>query len=419
MAMAASRQAVRTVFVVSQEAIKEGIPPGLEGAPFIVNETGEFDERLNEYLWARRNGDWSPATPVPGRDLEVYGREVLRAQLNYLRSRAYQLDVLRRWLLLEGLDYREVDQATLELYGDDLEAGLTSKKQGLQPSSVNQYLLSAIDFLNFGSQRGWRGRLVLERSKKGRRFRRSRRSGDKGELLVMRRCNPEQIEVWYDEKEIDAFCGEFETAPGTLAARLIHRMGLRIAEVLALTVRSFPSLEEFHKDRARRFVTVTGKFGKSRPVPIDESIVRAVERFKEFDRKFYEARLATPTDALLIGDSIEGTAPMQPRYLQKQFARARHAAGYSALSPHVLRHHFAAHFLLREWKQKARILSMHPHAFNISSGEAILSAELLRLQSALGHESIETTVKYLRGVAYLMGSEIPQQYSDELDGEAA
>lgn len=94
---------VRTVFVVNQVAIKEGIPEGLRGAPFIVDEAGDFDARVNEYLWARRNGDWSPATPVQGRDLEVHGREVLRAELNYLRDRAYQLNVLRRWLVREGV----------------------------------------------------------------------------------------------------------------------------------------------------------------------------------------------------------------------------------------------------------------------------------------------------------------------------
>lgn len=415
----ASPRPVRTVFVVNRWAIDEGLPKGLSGAPFIINEAGDFDIRANEYLWARRNGDWSPANPMQGRDLRAHGRKVLRAELNYLRDRAYQLNVLRRWLDREGVDYRNVDEVTLDLYGEELEDGLTAGKAGLQPSSVNNYLLSAIDFLNFGAERGWRGRLVLGSSTKGRSCNHSGKKARDGELLLMRRVNPAEIEAWYNEDEIEHFLGEFETAPAALAARIIHRTGLRIAEVLSLTNVSFPTLAEFRKDRARRFISVIGKFGTRRRVPLDEHVVRAVERFKEFDRKRYARRLAVESNALLIGDGVNGaTAPLKARYLQKQFAQARHAAGFSALSPHLLRHHFAAHFLLREWRQKATVLSIDPRKFDVASGKGVLSSELLRLKRALGHKSLDTTVKYLNGVAYLMDSTLAEEYSDELDGVA-
>lgn len=407
------------MFVVNQEAINEGIPVGLRGTPFIVDEVGEFDDRLNEYLWTRRNGDWSSRAQVQGRDATAQGRDVLRSKLNYLRDRAYQLNVLRRWLVHQGLDYRDVDEATLELYADDLEGGVTDDKLGIQPSSVNIYLLAAIDFLNFGTQRGWREPLNLGRSSKGGRPQRSKRRPDEPPLRIMRRVSPVELDVWYNEDEIETFLGQFETAPAAIAARIIHRTGLRVAEVLSLRDASFPTPEEFQKDRARRSISVVGKFGKRRRVPLDQKIVTAVDHYKRFDRKLYFKRPGIATDALLIGDSLNGkVGPLLARNLQKQFVQARQAAEFSAMSPHLLRHHFAVHFLLREWRQKAKNLSINPSAFEVSSVRGILSSELLRLKMALGHSSFDTTVEYLHGVAYLVGSTIPEQYSDELDGEA-
>ncbi|MBN9467198.1 MAG: hypothetical protein J0J10_00325 [Bosea sp.] len=61
------------MFIIKQEAIDEGIPAGLRGTPFIVDEAGQFHERANEYLWARRNGDWASSTQVPGRHVEAQG----------------------------------------------------------------------------------------------------------------------------------------------------------------------------------------------------------------------------------------------------------------------------------------------------------------------------------------------------------
>lgn len=415
---AVSERRVRTVFIVDERAVAEGIPRGLLGAPFIVDEAGDFDARVNEYLWARRNGDWSPASPVSGKDVEAHGRAAFRAKLNYLRDRAYQLDVFRRWLGSKGLDYRAVDQSVLDRFAEDLEDGVGENEQGLQPSSVNHYLLSAVDYLNFGAHRSWWRQLRLGRSKAVWRPRNGNVSV-KPELHITRRANPAEIEVWYDEDQIEAFFDEFDTAPAALAARIIHRMGLRNAEVLSLSETSFPTLAEFRADRARRKIYVLGKFSKLRPVPVDEAIVRAVEQFKSFDRKPYEKRLGVPTDKLLICDSDGGkTAPMKARNLQKQFVQARHAAGYSALSPHLLRHHFAVHFLTRSWRQKARLFNIHHQTFNVGAAKGLLSSELLSLQRALGHRSFDTTAQYLHGVSYLMGSDLPEQYSAELDGEA-
>ncbi len=195
-----------------------------------------------------------------------------------------------------------------------------------------------------------------------------------------------------------------------------------------MKLESFPTLEEYRRDPAKRRIGIQGKFKKRRKVPLDEAVVKAVGKFKSVDRKLYEKRLVEPTDLLLISDSVRRrvngsvvstTAPLKPRQLQKEFAKARNAAGFSALSPHLLRHHFAAHYLLRAWRRKAAYGGLNEAVFDIGTVSSLLATELLELRNALGHTSLDTTMGYLYGVAYLLGSDIPELYSTELDGVPA
>lgn len=165
---------VKTVFLVDRCGIQEGIAPEFLTVPFIIDEAGKPDSHVNEYFLARRNGDWAAKVTDRGDPTEMHGRTVLRASLTYLRNRAYQLDVHRRWLRSEGLTYATVDEATLDRFAEDLEEGLfTNMEGGLLPSTVNQYLTSVIDFLQYAAEVGWRSPLTL-------RMRRCRRDGKGG-----------------------------------------------------------------------------------------------------------------------------------------------------------------------------------------------------------------------------------------------
>lgn len=407
---------VRTVFLVGNQAVDEGVPKEFLGVPFLIGEDGQPDFRINEYLLARRNGDWAADQPYQGIVGELSGRKVLRANLGFLRNRAYQLDVFRRWCAANGTDYRHVSDLELDGFAEALEEGLvTGFEGGLQPQSVNQYLTSIIDLMKYGAQRGWREPLPLKMVM-GRRG----HGGPAPRPLVMRRTNPAEITAWYSEEQIEQFLGEFETAPLKMAGRLMHRMGLRLAEVIALRWVDFPTIERFRHDPASRSIRVKGKFGKIRHVPVDEEILVVVDRFYRFDRRRLEGKLEKHTDLLLIGAAANGrAAPLKPRSVQKEFVRARNAAGFKALSPHLMRHHYAAHFLLRAWRRKSANTSLPITSFDVHGGHALLSTDLLLLKESLGHERLDTTLKYLHAVSFLTGSGLPEAYSAELDGADA
>ncbi|RYY34197.1 MAG: recombinase XerC, partial [Sphingomonadales bacterium] len=136
---------------------------------------------------------------------------------------------------------------------------------------------------------------------------------------------------------------------------LLYGAGLRIAEALSLTGADHPLGER---------LTVTGKGGKQRVVPILPIVREAVVD--------YVARCPwplTPTASLFRG--AKGGALSQGM-VQKAVARARQVLGLPATAtPHALRHSFATHLL--------------------GAG-----ADLRSLQELLGHASLGSTQIYTK-----------------------
>jgi integrase/recombinase XerC len=136
---------------------------------------------------------------------------------------------------------------------------------------------------------------------------------------------------------------------------LLYGAGLRIAEALSLTGGALPL-----DDR----LTVTGKGGKQRVVPILPVVGEAVAQY---------ARLCpwplAPDQPLFRG--AKG-GPLSPGMVQKAVAAARQVLGLPATAtPHALRHSFATHLL--------------------GAG-----ADLRSLQELLGHASLGSTQIYTR-----------------------
>ena len=404
---------MRTVFFYGCQAVAEGVPKAFLGTPYIIDEDGQPDFQINEYMLARRNGDWLGPTRGGGVYAEIQGQRTLRAKPAYLRTRAYQRDTFRRWCRAQGVRPVALDEQGIDQYAEDLEEGLVTEYEGgILPQSVNQHLASIIDFLQFAMARGWRDRtgFTVRKRKGGQKS----HSGQTSGYMLMRRTNPAEIDIWYTEEDIETFIEEFRTAPGKLSAKIMYATGLRIAEVLRLKIGDIPTLDQFRADKARQYLHVIGKFDKRRRVPLTEQIIRDIHKFIGFDRPRYAARLGEPTDVLLIGPAANGrAAPLKPRALQKEFQWAREAAQKSALSPHLLRHHYAAHYLLRAWRarQAGRTTAMQ---FDISAAEPLLSHDLIILKQNLGHSSLETTTKYSNALGFLCGSNIPDAYASEL-----
>lgn len=136
---------------------------------------------------------------------------------------------------------------------------------------------------------------------------------------------------------------------------LMYGAGLRIAEALSLTAADLPLNET---------LTVTGKGGKQRVVPLLPVVRQAVDD--------YARRCPWPlTGSELLFRGARG-GPLGQGMVQKAMARARLALGLPpTATPHALRHSFATHLL--------------------SAG-----ADLRSLQELLGHASLGSTQIYTK-----------------------
>jgi integrase/recombinase XerC len=136
---------------------------------------------------------------------------------------------------------------------------------------------------------------------------------------------------------------------------LLYGAGLRIAEALSLTGGALPLGE---------VLTVTGKGGKQRVVPILPLVADAVAD--------YAAKCPWPLErAKPLFRGARG-GPLGQGMVQKAMARARTALGLPpSATPHALRHSFATHLL--------------------SAG-----ADLRSLQELLGHASLGSTQIYTK-----------------------
>jgi integrase/recombinase XerC len=135
---------------------------------------------------------------------------------------------------------------------------------------------------------------------------------------------------------------------------LLYGAGLRISEALSIAHREAPI------GRVDR-VTIIGKGGKTRTLPVIEPVRQAIESY-----------LAICPYDLTGGPLFVGAkgGPLSPRIVQLAVQRLRGALGLpDSATPHALRHSFATHLLGR-------------------------GGDLRTIQELLGHASLSTTQIY-------------------------
>ncbi|MBB4041219.1 integrase/recombinase XerC [Microvirga flocculans] len=138
---------------------------------------------------------------------------------------------------------------------------------------------------------------------------------------------------------------------------LLYGAGLRISEALGLQRRDAPV-------NGLDTVTVTGKGGKMRSVPVIPAIQRAVEAYLAL------CPYAIPPEGPLFVGARGG--PLSPRIIQLAVEELRGALGLpDSATPHALRHSFATHLLAR-------------------------GGDLRGIQELLGHASLSTTQLYTK-----------------------
>ena len=135
---------------------------------------------------------------------------------------------------------------------------------------------------------------------------------------------------------------------------LLYGSGLRISEALGLT--------RADSSGAGDAITVTGKGGKQRMVPVLPQVQKLIADYVAL----------CPYDLPDQGPLFVGAkgGPLSPRVVQLAMARLRGALGLpETATPHALRHSFATHLLAR-------------------------GGDLRSIQELLGHASLSTTQIY-------------------------
>jgi integrase/recombinase XerC len=134
---------------------------------------------------------------------------------------------------------------------------------------------------------------------------------------------------------------------------LLYGSGLRISEALGLTRVAVGN---------RDAITVNGKGGKQRMVPVLPQVTKLVAEYMAL------CPYDLPADGMLFVGAKGG--PLSPRVVQLAMARLRGALGLpETATPHALRHSFATHLLAR-------------------------GGDLRAIQELLGHASLSTTQIY-------------------------
>ncbi|MFM5916610.1 MAG: tyrosine recombinase [Novosphingobium sp.] len=231
-------------------------------------------------------------------------------------------------------DLTSADQAAI--------ASLGAAWAGLAPSSLARKCSALRQFCGFMVDEGWRKddpSSALPRP-------RSRRP-------LPRLLGHEEVAMLFGRAELEAASGQPPAVRLLALLELLYGSGLRATELVSLPVSAVP--------RDAPFLTVTGKGGQQRMVPVSSRARAALSQW---------LALRTETGKFVFPSSAREGHLTRVRLFQLLRALAARAGiDPEKVSPHVLRHAFATHLL--------------------EGG-----ADLRVLQTLLGHADIATTQIY-------------------------
>ena len=163
---------------------------------------------------------------------------------------------------------------------------------------------------------------------------------------------------------------DLETVRDAAIIDLLYSSGLRLSELLGIDImqskdRQHESAGWLDWDAAE--VTVLGKGGKRRSVPVGEPAIQSLKAWREIRGQVSQVGQAQLSNALFI--SAKGTR-LSPRTVQARLRTLAMRAGLPThVHPHMMRHSFASHVLQS-------------------------SQDLRAVQEMLGHASIASTQIY-------------------------
>ena len=241
------------------------------------------------------------------------------------------------------LDGAEDAIGDLAAAGRDAVAGLAGEWAALAPASVARKASALRQFFGFAVDEGWRnddpsGALPSPRTRRP----------------LPKVLSHDHIAALFGRAELEAASDDPKAVRQLALIELLYGSGLRATELVALPLSAVP--------RDAPFLTITGKGGATRLVPVGARALEALGRWTGLRPPAPASRFLFPSKA--------GTHLSRVRLFQLIKALAGRAGlDPAAISPHVLRHAFATHLL--------------------EGG-----ADLRVLQTLLGHADIATTQIY-------------------------
>lgn len=272
-----------------------------------------------------------------------------------LRSYAFDLLALCRWLLEEDVELKVVDTATLLRF--------LASCEGLAPATVNRRLAAVNGLFTFRAMRDPKSVNPMPRGPAARRPSTAERGGLLGHLAAprprsaLRARQPQRLPRGLQVGEVNAFLASLRSWRDRAIAGLMLFSGLRSGEVLALAVADV--------DIGGRWVRVKGKGGRERRAPLDTEVAGWVQTYLLAERPHTEA-----TALFVVAKGTHRGQPLTPAGLRTIFRYHRGKTGVSAAHPHALR-----------------------HTFGTSLAEA--GVDLAVIQSLMGHAHVDSTVGYI------------------------
>ncbi len=199
------------------------------------------------------------------------------------------------------------------------------------------------------------------------------------------------IPVVLSRKEIDAVLKHLEH-PFGLAVKLLYGCGLRLFECVSLRVK------DFNFDAG--ILTVHGKGGKDRTVPIPQAIMPELTAQFEVIRKLHDEDLARGYAGVFLDNLLEKKYPAAGKDFIWQWFFPQQSLTFVPDAMELRRYHLhethvqlALYEAVRRAKLTKRVTS---HTFRHSFATHLLQAnyDIRTIQTLLGHSDVRTTMIY-------------------------
>jgi integron integrase len=215
---------------------------------------------------------------------------------------------------------------------------------------------------------------------------------DFGEHKDIPRAKKSQyIPVVLSRKEIDSVLKQLEY-PYSLLVKLLYGCGLRLFECVQLRV------HDFNFDDA--ILTVHGKGGKTRTVPLPQAMMPELTGQLEAIKKLHDEDLASGYAGVFMDDQLEKKYPSAGKDLIWQWFFPQRSLTFVERAKELRRYHIhethvqeALYEAVRRAKLTKRITC---HTFRHSFATHLLQAnyDIRTIQTLLGHSDVRTTMIY-------------------------